>query len=238
MSRCIVVVPTYNEAENLPLLVPAVLAQDERLEVLDRRRRLAGRNRQVRRRPRAREPARPRAAPPAEAGARSGLSRGHRARARARRRLRGADGCGLLPSARDAREDARGDRAPRRRERLALPRRHHRGELADRADPDQLFRQRLRAARDRAPDHRHDGRLPLHAPRAARADRDRARARERLRVPDRAQLPLRARGRAREGDPVLLLRPPARHLEAQLADRLRGDLDRAAAARRGRAAAC
>jgi dolichol-phosphate mannosyltransferase len=34
LSRCIVVVPTYNEAENLPLLVPAVLAQDERLEVL------------------------------------------------------------------------------------------------------------------------------------------------------------------------------------------------------------
>ncbi len=34
MSRCIVVVPTYNEAENLPLLVPAVLAQDERLEML------------------------------------------------------------------------------------------------------------------------------------------------------------------------------------------------------------
>ena len=34
MSRCIVVVPTYNEAENLPLLVPAVLEQDERLEVL------------------------------------------------------------------------------------------------------------------------------------------------------------------------------------------------------------
>jgi len=34
LSRCIVVVPTYNEAENLPLLVPAVLAQDPRLEVL------------------------------------------------------------------------------------------------------------------------------------------------------------------------------------------------------------
>ncbi len=34
MSRCIVVVPTYNEAENLPLLVPAVLAQDPRVEVL------------------------------------------------------------------------------------------------------------------------------------------------------------------------------------------------------------
>jgi dolichol-phosphate mannosyltransferase len=34
LSRCIVVVPTYNEAENLPLLVPEVLAQDERLEVL------------------------------------------------------------------------------------------------------------------------------------------------------------------------------------------------------------
>jgi dolichol-phosphate mannosyltransferase len=34
MSRVIVVLPTYNEAENLPLLVPRVLAQDPRLEVL------------------------------------------------------------------------------------------------------------------------------------------------------------------------------------------------------------
>jgi dolichol-phosphate mannosyltransferase len=34
MSRIIAVVPTYNEAENLPLLVPAVLAQDPRIEVL------------------------------------------------------------------------------------------------------------------------------------------------------------------------------------------------------------
>jgi dolichol-phosphate mannosyltransferase len=34
VSRVVVVVPTYNEAENLPLLVPEVLAQDPRLEVL------------------------------------------------------------------------------------------------------------------------------------------------------------------------------------------------------------
>jgi len=34
MQRGIVVIPTYNEAENLPLLVPQVLAQDPRLEVL------------------------------------------------------------------------------------------------------------------------------------------------------------------------------------------------------------
>jgi dolichol-phosphate mannosyltransferase len=34
MSRCIVVVPTYNEAENLPLLVPRVLAQGPGVEVL------------------------------------------------------------------------------------------------------------------------------------------------------------------------------------------------------------
>ena len=34
MSRAIVVIPTYNEAENLPLLVPQVLKQDPRLEVL------------------------------------------------------------------------------------------------------------------------------------------------------------------------------------------------------------
>ena len=34
MRRAIVVIPTYNEAENLPLLVPRVLEQDPRLEVL------------------------------------------------------------------------------------------------------------------------------------------------------------------------------------------------------------
>jgi dolichol-phosphate mannosyltransferase len=34
MSEIIVLVPTYNEAENLPLLVPAVLDQDPRIEVL------------------------------------------------------------------------------------------------------------------------------------------------------------------------------------------------------------
>jgi dolichol-phosphate mannosyltransferase len=34
VSRVFVVIPTYNEAENLPLLVPEVLAQDERIEIL------------------------------------------------------------------------------------------------------------------------------------------------------------------------------------------------------------
>lgn len=34
MSRCIVVIPTYNECDNLPLLVPRVLEQDPRIEVL------------------------------------------------------------------------------------------------------------------------------------------------------------------------------------------------------------
>jgi dolichol-phosphate mannosyltransferase len=34
VSRCIVVIPTYNECENLPLLVPQVLGQDPRIEVL------------------------------------------------------------------------------------------------------------------------------------------------------------------------------------------------------------
>jgi dolichol-phosphate mannosyltransferase len=34
MKRAFVVIPTYNEAENLPLLVPEVLAQDERIEIL------------------------------------------------------------------------------------------------------------------------------------------------------------------------------------------------------------
>jgi len=34
VARCIVVVPTYNEAENLPLLLPKVLEQDPRIEVL------------------------------------------------------------------------------------------------------------------------------------------------------------------------------------------------------------
>ena len=34
MSRVVVVVPTYNEIENLPLLAPRVLAQDPRIELL------------------------------------------------------------------------------------------------------------------------------------------------------------------------------------------------------------
>jgi dolichol-phosphate mannosyltransferase len=34
VSRCIVVIPTYNEAENLPLLVPRVLEQSPQIEVL------------------------------------------------------------------------------------------------------------------------------------------------------------------------------------------------------------
>ena len=34
MNRCIVVVPTYNEIENIGLLVPQILEQDERFEVL------------------------------------------------------------------------------------------------------------------------------------------------------------------------------------------------------------
>ncbi len=34
VQRVVVVIPTYNEAENLPLLVPRVLEQDSRIEVL------------------------------------------------------------------------------------------------------------------------------------------------------------------------------------------------------------
>jgi dolichol-phosphate mannosyltransferase len=34
VSRCVVVIPTYNESENLPLLVPQVLAKDPRIEIL------------------------------------------------------------------------------------------------------------------------------------------------------------------------------------------------------------
>jgi len=34
MSRAMIVIPTYNEAENLPLLAPQVLEQDERIEIL------------------------------------------------------------------------------------------------------------------------------------------------------------------------------------------------------------
>jgi len=34
ISRALVIVPTYNEWDNLPRLVPAILAQDERLEIL------------------------------------------------------------------------------------------------------------------------------------------------------------------------------------------------------------
>ena len=119
---------------------------------------------------------------------------GIRARARARRRQRGADGRRLLAPAGDAPAHARRDRALRRGAGLALPHRHHRRELADRAHPAQLVRQLVRAQGDRAAAHRHHRRLPLRAPRGARADRHRAQPLERLRLPDRAQLPPRRHG--------------------------------------------
>ena len=34
MSRVIVIIPTYNEVENIPLIVSEVLAQDDRIEIL------------------------------------------------------------------------------------------------------------------------------------------------------------------------------------------------------------
>ena len=34
MERALVIVPTYNERENLPRLVPSILSRDERLEIL------------------------------------------------------------------------------------------------------------------------------------------------------------------------------------------------------------
>ncbi|MCI0708297.1 MAG: glycosyltransferase, partial [Ignavibacteriae bacterium] len=34
MSRSLIVIPTYNEAENIPTLIPIVLAQHESLDVL------------------------------------------------------------------------------------------------------------------------------------------------------------------------------------------------------------
>ncbi|HSH46594.1 MAG TPA: glycosyltransferase [Longimicrobiales bacterium] len=34
IQRALVVIPTYNERENIPRLIPLVLQQDERLEVL------------------------------------------------------------------------------------------------------------------------------------------------------------------------------------------------------------
>ena len=33
-ERALVIIPTYNEIENLPQIVPAVLLQDQRLEIL------------------------------------------------------------------------------------------------------------------------------------------------------------------------------------------------------------
>ena len=45
MPRTIVVIPTYNEAENLPLIVPKVLEQDTEIEVSRGRRRVPRRAR-------------------------------------------------------------------------------------------------------------------------------------------------------------------------------------------------
>ena len=34
LERALVIIPTYNESENLPRLIPSVLSRDSRLEIL------------------------------------------------------------------------------------------------------------------------------------------------------------------------------------------------------------
>ena len=133
----LVIVPTYNERENLPRLVPAVLAT--RLSRDDRRRRFAGWHGADRRRARARV-------------ARAGRSHASPGRARAGSIVRGRDAQGAL--VRQCRVDLpdgrrsvarsrlsagarRGNRHLRCRHRFPLPSRHQRRELAAAApDPE------------------------------------------------------------------------------------------------------
>ena len=232
MSRCIVVVPTYNEAENLPLLVPAVLAQDPRIEVLvvdddspdgtgkcadD----LALSDPRVHVLHRAQK---------------QGLGPAYRAGI-ARALELGADWVVQMdadfshPPAMVAAMLAEIDRYD-----VVSGSRYIDGITVVNWPIERILisyfgNAYVRLVTGLAITDTTGGFRCMRRE-LRRADRDRARARQRLRVPDRAESPLRAGRRAREGDPVLLRRPPARHLEAQLADRLRGALGRAAAAHR------
>ena len=95
-DRALVIIPTYNERENLPQIVPAVLLQDQRLEILvvddnspDGTGQLAGRSRGTR-------TAGARAAPDVEGWPGPGVHRGVPVGARAGIRLHLRDGRRLL----------------------------------------------------------------------------------------------------------------------------------------------
>ena len=236
MSRVIVVIPTYNEIENLPLLAPKVLAQDPRIELLivddaspDGTGKLA--DDLARQSPRVHVLHRE---------AKQGLGPAYRAGLRRALEL-GADFIVQM--------DADFSHPPETLAALLAEIEHHDVVLGSRYLNGitvvnwpieriliSWFGNWYARKVTGLPISDTTGGFRCIRRELLETRRLRAHPLERLCLPDRAQLPLHEARRAREGDPVLLPRPHARHLEAHAADRPRSPLDRLVAAHRGRAA--
>ena len=171
-ERALVIVPTYNERENIARLIETVLAQDPRLEVLvvddgspdgtgeivDGIMATNPRVHILRRRE--------------EARARHRVCRRLSVGPRAQVRLHLRDGRRLLARPGASAEIPSRDRERRPGARLEVSERQgHRRELADRAAASQLLRQRLRARGHRAAGLGCDRRLQVLSPKSSGSDR-------------------------------------------------------------------
>ena len=181
-----VVIATYNERENLPGLVSAILQNDGYRVIVvdddspDGTGAIADELAAEFRRPGVGDSSHGRARPGPLA------RRGTQARAVGRRRSDFPDGRGFLPRSEISARDGRGRGGRRSRARIPLPARRQRRELAAAPNHPQQLRQSLHPSGHRARADRLHDRIPMLAARGARAAAARSADLRRLRVPGRA----------------------------------------------------
>ena len=167
LGRVAVIIPTYNERENLESIAARVRGAVPDGRPAGRRRQQPGRHRRARRQARRGRPADPRAAPAGQGRPRRRLHRRLRLGAGARLQRDGRDGRRRLAPARGPAPAAHRAGGRRPGDRLALGARRHGAELAEVAGGAVPRRQHLRPAdaRHRGPRrHRRVPRLPRARP--------------------------------------------------------------------------
>ncbi len=160
LGRVVMVIPTYNEADNLAWIVGRLRARGAVGRRAGRRRQLTGRHRRARRRAGRRRPGRARAAPARQGRSRGGVPRRVRVGARRRLRRHRGDGRRRLAPARAAAPAAGGAARRRPGDRVAVGPGRLGGQLAAAPRGALAGRQPLRAAAARHRDPGRHGGLP------------------------------------------------------------------------------
>ncbi len=229
-ERALVVVPTYNEAANLPLIVPQILAQNLRIDVLVVDDNSPDGTGQMADEMAAGRAADPRPASPREGRPRKGVPRRVPLGAGARLRVHLRDGRRLQPRPQIPEPVPGRGQGCRPGDRLALQDRRERHQLADLPAPAVARRQPVRPVGHRAADRGLDRRLQVLSPEGARGDRPRPGALQRLLVPDRDELPRLEEGLSPGRDSHRVHRSDRGAEQDEQADRAGGHLDGVVAA--------